>query len=1087
MRTTQFLMVLFTFTSTLLSQTKANFRVSESFGRGRTIEPVSGGLAFKKGVVTNLSQLSLFRNGTEIPAQFTPLVRLEDGSYQWVLVDFTETVAANGIINYDVRKQAPTVTPAQTIQVTRSGSVITMNNGVLSLSIDTVNFKGIQSLSYNGSPMLNGNGGLSVVDVAHSNTPTVNGPVTKAAFVYSGHLRVTYRVEGNFYKDSCGGLGYSYLITMHAGSPRVTISVSVRNSINEFCGRHALVKSADALYQLAYDPVSTVVYDTFVVGKSPFGIGNEYMKVTSDTLKTSRAYLGGNGHGFFITEKMSGGMRPSFLGKTTLSGRTVDVRFMRGQADSVMPIEDEAQQTSTIILECFTGTLNESGLRDMVYRAKGKLMPLQDADEISAAGALSQGKFGTLKDEEAAYSKWGWSVVSKTERQDAPEPELEASIRMFGDTHEYESDLAGAFLLQWLRYGARGFFDNGEAAAGYIRDQHLWRTTGFVHDGFNTLPTLIKISSKRKIAATPALSWAYDYSKFDAARSVAMGDHLFALGLSDYFCLTGDPDSKDAMEDLGEHLKAKWNSMDTINPIDEGYYSRNWGRSFTAMVRIYEITRNSEWFKYVKTQAKKMARFKAHPNLFYAKGVYDADGNFTRFADLTETRMPDSLKNYMRTNRLQVMSVPTSSPRSIVYDSVAKVSWPVYDGAMNQLVTYVTVGMDAYLRLEYDEELADRLMGIGQYVNWIMMNRCRQVSYGWTRLDYPRKGMFTTGDYREWNSAHAECGSTYKTVAGSFPDHRSNPYSMRCTSIPALAYRYSGLPYLLNAGKDLWSRGSKDEQTYFTLPENEVYIFARIGGRPTSRGYRWWSDDYKLDFISNSNHLFYEAVRRTDTLPPEKITNLSVLRMAGSGLLFSWTAPAGAANYQLKIMKGKPIAEYPDFDYKNISDTTKVPWWYAPNVTGEPAAAAAGTPQSFVVSGDFPVNEVYYAAICSRDTANNISVLSNLVRIDNGIAVESKTESNLRGFTLNASPNPFNPAVSLKIWVPDNMDREVNMSILNVQGKVVYTVKGIAKRGFFETTWNGMNAEKRMSAFGLYFVRIKSGNLLRTERILLSK
>ncbi len=154
----------------------APFTVKEYAGKARTNEPVSCGIAFKKGEVTSLNQLSLFSGGTEIPAQFSKLVRFEDGSYQWALCDFTDNFAGNEEKSYTVKKQAPSALASPGVTVTRSGSVVTVNNGVVSFAIDTVNFKGIQSLVSGGTTYANGTtGGLYIRDEI-GDTTCWNGP-----------------------------------------------------------------------------------------------------------------------------------------------------------------------------------------------------------------------------------------------------------------------------------------------------------------------------------------------------------------------------------------------------------------------------------------------------------------------------------------------------------------------------------------------------------------------------------------------------------------------------------------------------------------------------------------------------------------------------------------------------------------------------------------------------------------------------------------------------------------------------------------------------------------------------------------------
>jgi hypothetical protein len=228
----------------------APFTVKESMNKARVNEPVFCGIALNRGEVTDLGQLSLFRDATEIPAQFSKLVRFEDGSYQWVLCDFTDSYAAGEEKAYTVKRQPPSVSPSTVITVTRAGSVITVNNGVLSFQIDTVNFTGLRNVSYNGTQMIGTGGGFSIRDEVTGQT-YLNGPVTKARLLFLGPLRACLRVEGNFYMDTCGGLGYFYQVDVYAGSPRIRLEVQIRNCINADCGRMAKIKRSFVTLPLA--------------------------------------------------------------------------------------------------------------------------------------------------------------------------------------------------------------------------------------------------------------------------------------------------------------------------------------------------------------------------------------------------------------------------------------------------------------------------------------------------------------------------------------------------------------------------------------------------------------------------------------------------------------------------------------------------------------------------------------------------------------------------------------------------------------------------------------------------------------------
>jgi hypothetical protein len=200
-----------------------------------------------------------------------------------------------------------------------------------------------------------------------------------------------------------------------------------------------------------------------------------------------------------------------------------------------------------------------------------------------------------------------------------------------------------------------------------------------------------------------------------------------------------------------------------------------------------------------------------------------------------------------------------------------------------------------------------------------------------------------------------------------------------------------------------------------------------------------------------------------------------VARLSGNaGLAFSWTAPAGnPASYQLKYFNGKPLADYPDFDYANF-DTTKLPWWFANNVEGEPRPSGQGSPESFAVTGSFSTDSVYYAAVCSRDSAGNLSRLSNLVRIDNTVAVEEWAPGDAP-LSWCVYPVPFNPSVTLRINLP-KAGVQPKVSVFNAAGRLVWKAEPRATTGRTLTVvWNGKNMAGQATGSGVYFVRLTVG------------
>ncbi|MGQ9661997.1 MAG: RIFT barrel domain-containing protein, partial [Kiritimatiellia bacterium] len=78
--------------------------VSEPAGVARIVQWATGGIPFKPGQVKNLDELTLVRaDGQQVPAQFSKLAPYEDGSIQWVLLDFLAHVPAGGQSEHTVR------------------------------------------------------------------------------------------------------------------------------------------------------------------------------------------------------------------------------------------------------------------------------------------------------------------------------------------------------------------------------------------------------------------------------------------------------------------------------------------------------------------------------------------------------------------------------------------------------------------------------------------------------------------------------------------------------------------------------------------------------------------------------------------------------------------------------------------------------------------------------------------------------------------------------------------------------------------------------------------------------------------------
>ena len=80
-----------------------------------------------------------------------------------------------------------------------------------------------------------------------------------------------------------------------------------------------------------------------------------------------------------------------------------------------------------------------------------------------------------------------------------------------------------------------------------------------------------------------------------------------------------------------------------------------------------------------------------------------------------------------------------------------------------------------------------------------------------------------------------------------------------------------------------------------------------------------------------------------------------------------------------------------------------------------------------------------------------------------------------------AYPNPFNPTTTLNFSIPVNS--EVFLSVYNLQGKEVSTlISRDMHAGYHSVVWDAS-----FYASGLYFVKMTSGEYIKTQKLMLVK
>jgi len=87
-------------------------------------------------------------------------------------------------------------------------------------------------------------------------------------------------------------------------------------------------------------------------------------------------------------------------------------------------------------------------------------------------------------------------------------------------------------------------------------------------------------------------------------------------------------------------------------------------------------------------------------------------------------------------------------------------------------------------------------------------------------------------------------------------------------------------------------------------------------------------------------------------------------------------------------------------------------------------------------------------------------------------------------------PNPFNPATSMRFYIPEGGDfpQNTKLAIYNIRGKKIRTLLSRALwPGWYNLTWNGVDEHGIPVASGVYFYRLRFGDTVLTKKMLLIK
>ena len=150
---------------------------------------------------------------------------------------------------------------------------------------------------------------------------------------------------------------------------------------------------------------------------------------------------------------------------------------------------------------------------------------------------------------------------------------------------------------------------------------------------------------------------------------------------------------------------------------------------------------------------------------------------------------------------------------------------------------------------------------------------------------------------------------------------------------------------------------------------------------------------------SGYSNLAVKTTSGTDVTAPRAITDLAVTGTTGTSMSLRWTAPGDDG--------GTGTAASYDVRY-STSAITSANWGSAVQATGEPAPVAAGTQQTFTITGLNP-SRTYYVAIRATDDASNLSALSN---VPSGTTLDTIPPAPVRDLSLDPDSGTIDPIVS---------------------------------------------------------------------------
>jgi len=959
--------------------------VQEPAGIARKAEPVSGGIALPVGMFEpGTVKLALFDGTKPVPVQVSELVVGPHGisaSADWVLLDFQLDLSANQTKTLTLKAGRP-VAPRRPLNITETANAVCVDTGRIVFTVSKNKpFGLVENVTVNGKAIVD-SGRISYVNGLDGRQYQADVPKL-VKLHYAGPMRVTIELRGKFKDDRTAQLGYCTYITAWAGRSDILVKHSLINSredrryfTNIKSSRIELkpTRTGGAVVVGADEPVRINGGGEVWLHQ---GLEEEKNKELVPTKLTQRGRILWSGRGaggwissgsLWVADRLFRSDPPRLLGVSPDGTIILDsaARLFEGQKkehnirgrpwacqDDYRWLYDCSHHSSEYRIDFDAlGDPPRRTLAEKAQAAAARVWAFAPSDWYSQCEALAVGRFGTLANEIACHTKWGWSASPQPDRQSNPH-----RFVGFEDNHyESEADSAEGLLLMFLRTGKRGFFDEAEAWVRYHTDLQAWRTEAWLwKDGGIWFPQggppgnrPVRGKANRDFAKWNKGSDA-DRTLWRLAMAKSCYCHFYGAGLVDWFCLTGDREALQAAIDNCETKLDEFTHYRNFTPGKSSLGStRGFGRGFYVAVRTWMVQPKNPILQKLVNLCRET--FVNLPEEYLdERGVYAVVANNYPRRYITE-----GIKEFMAENDITVDNSGT-------FRDPAGNSWKWKDIGGTWMVAYIHNACNLLAEQTGDEDMMDYAIASGHFTAKFMLSPVARQTWYYTALDIPRKGDIWD-DWKYDGQQRNEFGEGPKT---------SGWYTRFFPDCCASAYSWTGEKYLLERGKEFWSYGNR--RRYQSRNLTPGHSFATH--RPP-----------KDDSVLSTARLFYEYSHpRRDFKPPAAIKDLTVRRLGDGRAVVSFTAPADiggkVARYQVKVAT-MPILPYEEWDYRRDSGRRRN-WWRAINCKGEPVPMQAGARENFVVTNvPDTAGQPLYFAVRSFDDSSNRSLISNVFKAE---------------------------------------------------------------------------------------------------------